>query len=224
MKPNGNTLDSRFALWLVLLVLGFAYVSVVLCGRTNPFVSRYDRTTDLAIVLLLAPGFYLAGPRRNFPRLDANARRVVWQFGLGYLVPFAVALHFDYLGKVLGVQFSLTASDLHGLDLAGKLAFLGGALLVTGLLGYHFVLARKEGILLPYGAAFVAIPLGVAIVTYLLRETHYLHVHHYLYGAYLVPFFRFDRALSRGAQATFLGICIEGASRWGLDPIWYRRT
>jgi hypothetical protein len=224
MKQDARIADSRFGAWLALIVLGFAYVSVVLCGRSNPFVSRYDRYSDLVTLVGLAPFFYFLGPRHNFPRLDGSPRRVLSQLGLCYVLPFVLALHLDGVGDLVGVHFSLKASDLRGLDLAGEIVLVGSALLVVGLLGYHFVLARREGILLPYSAAFVAVPSVVALVTSFLRDTHYLHVHHYLYGAFLFPFFRFEPAVSRVAQATFLGICVEGASRWGLDPVWYPRA
>jgi hypothetical protein len=40
-------------------------------------------------------------------------------------------------------------------------------------------------------------------------------------GAFLFPFFRFPRVPSIIAQAVFLGLAVEGISRWGMDAVWY---
>jgi hypothetical protein len=199
------------ALFCALIVAGFAYVSVVLCGRSDPLLSGNDTRLDLAFVLALAPPLYLLGPRENF------------RIGPAYVLPFFAALHFEYLGRALGVAFSLKSADLSSLSPRAALALAAAALGIGALLAWHFVLARRAKILGRYAAAFAAVPLAVAAITWRLRETHYLHVHHYCLGTYLFPFFRFDRTLSRAAHAVFLGIAVEGVSRWGMDPVWYCR-
>jgi hypothetical protein len=216
---NHTTPDSsrslRFPVWCLLLVLGFGYVAVILCHRTNPFFSRYDRTTDLLVLLALAPILYYLGPRQTL--------KTTPPWSPLYVLPFLIALHFKYLGDGLGVHFSLRPQDLESLDARARIALVAAIFLVLVLAAYHLHLARKAGILLPYSLAFLAGPLVVLIITLALNTTHYLHVHHYLWAGYLVPFCRFDRRLSVIAQAVFLGICVEGASRWGLDPVWYAR-
>lgn len=220
----GSGFDHRFPWWCLLLAGGFAYVAVVLCGRGDPFRSANGTHADLARILLLAPLFFYLGPRHNLPALRGQPwRAIATRTGLNYLLPLFLGLHFKYLGQFLGVGFSLRWADLSRLNASGAAALGGGVVLVGGLIAYHVALARRETVLRGYVAWLVAVPAALAARTWMLRETHTLHVHHYAWGGLLFPFCRFRTPLSLAAQALFLGIALEGACRHGMEPVWYPR-
>ena len=60
-------------------------------------------------------------------------------------------------------------------------------------------------------------------VTWCLKRTHYLHLHHYTWAMCCI--------LILGVQQPFIsflcgwanGVMVEGAARWGYDPIWKRK-
>ncbi|MBI5367221.1 MAG: hypothetical protein HZA54_09300 [Planctomycetes bacterium] len=225
-RPGGGAgaLDSRCAWWCLLLTGGFAYVALALCGRSDPFLSGNRTHRDFLLVLLLAPVFYYLAPRNNLPRRVGTAPRTyALRVGLGYVLPFFLGLHFKHLGEFLGLSFSLTESDLRALPPPAQRALAGAGVGLCALLAYHLALARREAILLRYVAGLVGTIAAFGLVTWALRGTHYAHVHHYMWGAFLVPVCRFKPWPSLVGQAAFLGVAIEGVSRWGMDPWWYPR-
>lgn len=225
-KQDNRRLDDwlAFGAWFLVLVGGYLYVAGVLCGRSNPFLSGNGTVLDLLIVLALSPVFYLLGPRHNWRPAQMTACSVLEWNGLCYVIPFFLALHWEYFGNALGATFSLKSADLGSLEPRSAAVLAIAFCAIAGLLIVHLLWARRAGILRSYLAALVGIPAVVGIITVSLGNTAYLHVHHYFLGAFLFPFFRFRRVPSLVAQAVFLGLVIEGISRWGMDPIWYAVT
>jgi len=210
-----------FASWCALLVGGFAYVGGVLCQRDNPLHSGNGDLTDLLVVLLLSPLFFFLGPRHNWQPLESSSLGALRWNGLCYALPFLLTLHWEFVGEALGVRFSLKAADLGALDGRSVVALVTACMTLALLVACHVVWARRVGILVPYLAALIGIPIVIGLVSLGLGDAYYLHVHHYCVGAFLFPFFRFPRVPSFIAQAVFLGLAVEGISRWGMDAVWY---
>lgn len=210
-----------FGSWFVLVACGYLYVAGVLCGRSNPFLSG-NGLRDFFLVVLLSPLFYYLGPRHNWHPAAVTARAILKGNVLCYLLPFFLALHWEFLGKALGAQFSLKGADLGALGPRSVIVVVVAFAAIAGLLAYHLVWAHHAEILRPYIAALIGIPTIVGIITVSLGDAAYLHVHHYNLGAFLFPFFRFRKVSSLVAQAFFLGLAVEGIARWGMDPLWYR--
>lgn len=217
-RLSGEVLS--FGTWLVLVVGSYLYVSGVLIGRGDPFLSG-NGGWDLLLVVVFYPLFFVLGPRHNWLPTVMSPRTVLEWNGLYYLVPFFLALHWDSVGRALGVSFSLRGDDLGSLDARGTIILIIALAVLAGLLTYHVVWARRSGILRPYLAALIGIPCVVAIIIVSLGDQFYVHVHHFILGAFLFPFFRFRTVPSLVAQAVFLGLAVEGISRWGIDPLWY---
>ncbi|MDG2124512.1 MAG: hypothetical protein P8J87_12480 [Verrucomicrobiales bacterium] len=137
------------------------------------------------------------------------------------MLPFFLALHWEYVGSFLDVNFSLKASHLGSLDPHSTIVLGAAVLGIVALLVLHLVWAWQEGIHYPYVAALVGIPLLIGTSSLLLGDGYHIHVHHYCLGAFLFPFFRFRKLTSMVSQGFFLGLAIEGISRWGMDPLWY---
>ena len=95
-----------YAAWLALVVGGYKYVAGVLCGRGNPFLSG-NGLWDFVVVFGLSSHFYYLGPSRNWRPAETSAWAILSWNGLCYVLPFFLALHWEYIGSALGVQFSL---------------------------------------------------------------------------------------------------------------------
>ncbi|TWT79473.1 hypothetical protein CA13_08740 [Planctomycetes bacterium CA13] len=210
-----------FGVWWILLIFGYFYVAGVLCQRDNPFRSGNPGFRDFVLVALVGPLLFFAGPRHNWKPARFSVRDIFRWNGLCYLLPFFLALHWEYLGDAIGAQFSLKPADLHSLDSRATTVLAVAVCIVITLLTFHLVWAHRAAILYPYITFLCGIPCLIWAITIVLGDSHYLHVHHYCLGAFLFPFFRFRNFLSLVAQATFLGLAVEGISRWGMDPMWY---
>ena len=210
-----------FGAWWVLLVSGYFYVAGILCQRDNPFQSGNPGAGDFVLVVLLSPFLFCLSPRHNWNPTRFSASSILKWNGVCYLLPFFLVLHWEFLGHAIGAQFSLTAADLGSLDSPSRVALVVAFTVIAGLMACHLAWARRTGILFSYTIALCGVPCIIGIITLVLGDTHYLHVHHYFLGAFLFPFFRFRNVPSFVAQALFLGLAVEGISRWGMDPMWY---
>ena len=208
------------ALWLLAVVTGYGYVALILCERGQPFESGNNSLADFVALSLICFALFFTGPIHNIKAKEFSS----WPLMLGLLVfviPFAAALHWDFVGHTLGVHFSLTPHQLASLDIRSTLVLaLAASGLAFGCI-LHLRWAYTEGILASYLSTFGAIVLVIAAISVAVSETHYLHFHHYCLGLLVFPFCRFSTPISVGCQAFFLGLAVEGVARWGMDPLWY---
>ena len=221
-KPAAKSASwPALCVWLGFLAAGYAYVAGFLCQRDHPFHSGNPGIRDFTLVLLLGPVLFMLGPRHNWNPHRFSALAILKWNGMCYLLPFFLTLHWEFLGHAIGAQFSLKAADLAALDRRSGGALAVGVTTITGLLVSHLAWARRAKILYPYATLLCGIPCLIGIITLLLGDGYYLHVHHYCLGTLLFPFFRFRNQFSLTAQAVFTGLAVEGISRWGMDPMWY---
>jgi len=90
------------------------------------------------------------------------------------------------------------------------------------ILGFCMYVYIKTGVEWYYLGVIVAMVLVFTLPTVILRKTHHLHLHHYtcgMLGLLLLGYQNWLFALMHGFAN---GAMIEGGSRWGYDPIWYR--
>jgi hypothetical protein len=220
-EPKPNTPLSRaFAspgFSLVSFWLGFMYVAVALCNRGNPLHSDNKVYTDLLIVLCWAVAFHFTSIRSTLRRDTTKQRRgalILW------LAAFVGGLHVAYFENAFRLHFSLTAHSLAHAPLHIWI-FLGMIIIMAlWLAALHIRSAFSEGILKGYLFAFALIPVLIIAVCRVSGPNTYLHIHHYFWAALLVPFARFPNTISTLCCGICCGICVEGASRWGLDPVW----
>lgn len=223
MKNNRLELSKRYLIWLAMILAGYIYVSVILCGRRNPFASDNNQIFDFLIVLVTGGALFWFGPYQNWLIQHRKTNSIInWAF-LATVLFFYLALHWEFVGQSIGVKFSLKSSDLSSLSEKALAVLIFAAVVVAGMIVIHLRWAAKEQILTRYLIAMVGIPILVSITTLILAQSHYVHIHHYCVGVFLFPFFRFRHPISQMAQGFFLGLAVEGVSRWGLDPVWYSR-
>ena len=201
-----------------LAAAGYAYVSYVMCGRP-PFSSAPDGSWELlkliALTLLVLPllNGWIARPWTwSAPDLRRG------------LIFFFLTLHFQWIPRYTNIDFALNASLLHS---AMALPVLGALLLVGAGLGYavsqHIHEAQHRGQLRVYLVLLIAVVTAPVLITFALRGSHSLHLHHYALGTMLMLLARYPTPLSGGLFGLAFGLLIEGAARWGLDPCWIPR-
>lgn len=71
-----------------------------------------------------------------------------------------------------------------------------------------------------YIIIFVGIIVGFLITAWLLSRHYRVHVHHYCLGLLILFFPVRESVFSTVMQGLFYGVCLEGFSRWGPDPIF----
>ena len=231
---------SRFLNLLLLVVVGYVYVSLVTLGRRGWLGSRYTSAAVSAEFLKLALAapvcYYLLQPALS-PLCGGGGGggSVGASAGCGghlplleFVLPFFIGLHFVYLDNsqflqefgckwpVAAAWRSMTPSEL---------AFGGAVVLGLGA----FAAAQLEELLAAPGDAQLRLVLvygGAAAaftaVSLRLRSTHHVHFHHYLSGALLLPLAGFATRLSCVVGALCLAVFTEGCAVWGMDPIWVR--
>ena len=205
---------------LVSFVLGFAYVAVALCGRSNPLQSENLIYSDLVIMLLWGVIFHYAAIGSALRRdEEANRRRAVWLWLAGY----AGGLHIAFFENMFSLHFALTAHSLSRAEPHILVFLVLLVILVVWLAVLHIRWASREGIIRGYLLALALFPALIVVVSKLAGPRTYLHIHHYFWAALLIPFVRFPTTISTLCCGICCGICVEGASRWGLDPVWVFR-
>jgi hypothetical protein len=213
-------IDERLALWLFLCMAGYAWVSMVQCGRPAPFIDRAGSYTQFLRLMALAPVLYWVGPRHVLRAWgEGGAAALRWN-GLLYVLPFFIGLQFFYLQRIDAINYSLNYHDLTRMGPVAIAVFSAVALLIVVLAWFHLRWARQAGILAPYIGAFVGSIAGIAQVTVLLNETRHLHIHHWFLFCFFVPFARFRNPVSTICQAVCAAIAVEGVAEWSMSTIW----
>jgi len=201
-------------------VFGFAYVAMALCHRATPFASRDNSWNDWLGVMLSGPTLYMLATRHTLlPFEQKPLHAAAWNI-LGFGLPFFIALHWEYAEKITGASFSLTADHLSHLSTASKVAIVVGLTIAVAITALCIRKAYRLKILAPYLGSFAALVVTLIIITLALGPRYHVHIHHYFLTLCLVPFVRFRHPICLVTQAMLLGAYVEGASRWGLSPIW----
>ena len=145
-----------------------------------------------------------------------------YNFGLwtvGYLCGLQFT-HFDH-GFMRGFSFSPNHMRNWGAILwTAFIAFNCVILAIFSYLIYLWVTIGRAWLLFSILAFELVLFFGV---TFALKKTHYLHLHHYTIAMLLIPFPSVQDGFLTFVGAYCNGVMIEGGSRWGYDPIWIRR-
>jgi hypothetical protein len=145
---------------------------------------------------------------------------VLWNIA-GFDLLFFAGLHWEYVGHATGASFSLTARHLTHLNTASKIAVTVGLVIAASVIAICLREALRAKILAPYLGSFAALIGTLVAITVALGPRYHVHIHHYFFSLALLPFVRFRQPVCFIAQAILAGVYVEGATRWGLSPIWY---
>ncbi|KAF2070714.1 hypothetical protein CYY_007968 [Polysphondylium violaceum] len=220
---------SKFVLWMLSIIIGFAYVAMITEQRLYPFHCRYARNRDFVQLLVASVLlFIIAASRTLMGPDDLNKHTPLSAFGYNYFffASFLLGLHYTYLDKIMflravGDKFG-TPSLWYTYKLKEICAIVPIILFILSLVVWHCYLIIDEHLwsyyLIAYGG-FLTLLIGVAL---LIRKTHYLHMHHYFIFGSLIPLSAFQTILSVFSQGVITGIMVEGVSRWSMGWLFYR--
>lgn len=136
---------------------------------------------------------------------------LVWTTG------FFLGLQFTHVDQGIMHEFVLDPSIMKNWPpILWVVFFAMIALIVSfeGILWYEYIIYQLEWIQLGW-IALVAIYFGLRSI----KATN-IHVHHYCIGMFLSSTMVYQSPFLTFIQAMLLGIMIEGASRWGYDPVF----
>lgn len=238
--------------WHVLLVMGFIFVAHITEKRPNPLRSRRGHYREVVkllasgpLLFLLGPVFALAVPESNprsvttdlteqvvgalfqlDPRADAEAFALLYNY-LFFVVPFYAGLHITYMDKNL---FLRAVGDKLVVPSRWKTYTKKELIALAVLLGFllfvascQVILLALDGLLLWYALAYGCVLAAIGVASYIIRKTHEIHVHHYLFGLILLPLPRAFNPISSCTMAAAAGVFVEGIARWSMASLWDRR-
>jgi len=207
-----------------LSIGGFAYSNYVTTRRPDPFLGRNGSLFDVGAVLFSAP--FIAVWGIIIPDLHSHLYDSIL-CGFVFNVVFILGLHYLYLVQPGGLlDGSLRAGDRFGVGHAVKL------LLILVNLWWHAVWCMSHGSFYSRFRLYLLVLLIISGMTWFLRKSHVLHLHHWFLGLLLTPCCAVVlpgalAALSETYSLALLGFSlsqfVEGSSRWGSQPIFERR-
>ncbi|TFK36851.1 LCCL domain-containing protein [Crucibulum laeve] len=204
-------LQSRpLALFWSLVCIGFWHVALFSQPQGPPPKLDVAFGTFLP-VLFIAYGFWRLAVRFTFPAFScAPLEASIW-----FLGPFWVSLLNNLTFDKLPLS-RLTASDLG--KRAGAITSLVVILCVVVVLVINQVrVIRKTGWLPHYLGWYILG--GLVILVLALLPGLNLRLHHYILGMVIIPGTAFPTRLSLAYQGLCLGLFLNGAAAFGLDPI-----
>ena len=135
---------------------------------------------------------------------------------------------------LLGLQFThLDHGEMKGFrmtydEISKQTPFLRGLFifLITftiSTLVFFTYLYMQAGIEWFYASILILTILVFTVPTYLLRDTHNLHIHHTNIGMWAAIMCGYQHPVITIFHGWSNGVMIEGGARWGYDPIWERK-
>ncbi|KAK5574838.1 hypothetical protein RB653_010092 [Dictyostelium firmibasis] len=239
-----NIAWSKYALWMICIVCGFAYVSMITEKRSVPFHCRYKRHRDFFQLLFVGTiWFAIGGPSRALlgkndviigldDHITKNtthgfsAEESFFYNYFGFFIPFLLGLHFTYLDRNL---FLRSAGDKFGTPSLWRtfkpleiIALCPIILFILTMAAIHIYLIIEDHLWEYFAIAYGLFFFIMIGVSWLIRSTYYLHIHHYFMFGCMIPLTGFQTILSLISLGAVSGIAVEGVSRWSMGFLWYR--
>ena len=149
---------------------------------------------------------------------DGPQSCVAFNFML-YILPFFIGLnwtHFQSLPFIDGISLSpqgmrkLRANKAALGALLPIMAFSAVALVV------HVALLWQTAYFGWYVGWTALVVAGMSVVTFMLRRSHHIHVHHFFLCSMLLPYTGFCNPISAVCQGLLAGVYVEGVARFGM--------
>lgn len=161
----------------------------------------------------------------NWPTPNSSVLIFVYNY-FCYVVPFLVGCNYFFLDRIPTLNrmfYKLTWPPFVSMYRGSDWLVLGGIiLLAASLVSVHLYLmiADELFLLVYYGPALVGLIGALVSMTYVLRRSHHLHLHHYFIFGVLLACTPFQNPITAMTQALLLGVYVEGIATWGMDPIF----
>ena len=209
-------------MWAALLNTAFMYVAVVIAKRRSSLLrGRHGGYRDIVIVNLLAPLLYVMGIGQYQSVLEVHSPHV-----LAFLLSFMVGLHMSLIarGPCASCARSLSTRELEHCRVTDIVSYTGKFLYMVALAVGHVMHLSSTGRLPLYLPSYALCAAALLWVSHAVRDTHYLHLHHWAAGILLTPLCHVGLPL---VSLLNLGFCaaqfVEGASKWSAAPLWHAR-
>ena len=136
---------------------------------------------------------------------------------------YLLGLQFTHLdhGEMKG--FRMTYEEISKQTRFLRVLFILMIAFTISVLVFLTYLYLSAGIEWFYASVLVLTILFFTIPTYLLRETHDLHVHHTNIGMWAAIMLGYQHPVITVLHGLTNGVMIEGGARWGYDPIWEKK-
>jgi len=185
---------SSFWIWITTTLMGFFYVSMVLCGRPKGGHGRDGSYRDIILVFFGAIGFYFIAPIFCIALPSDAETPSYWDAYIrnyfGFECVFFVALHFGTFNRCLVIRRAGTKFNRFKWSkctTSEYLVALIGLMLVAASLGYHiYLLSADLELLMGYGIAYLGFVIGLCLITCLFRKIAYLSSSSLLFGLFFI--------------------------------------
>ncbi len=218
MRFKGEVLRTVFL--SVVMTAGYCFVSHVICGRDNPFLSEKGSVVPLLELLLFAEGFALLCCRETLSTLT-KIKGLFHQEVFWYLVCFFPGLCIGYLFRIREITFTLSPESLPDLNLRMVLLLALGVVAAVTLLTLSTLEAWKKEEFKWYFPLLISLPALFVLISWLIREDFSPTVHRWQWSLFLIVFLRYPVRISRLPQAFALGVFVNALATSGLERIWY---
>ena len=212
-------------------LFGHIYVNVsnVNCSRASVFHSSYPNTSDLKITLMTAPFFFFAG---NIVAIRAptdvpagHSWEECFFYNMVYWLPgYMAGLQYTHLNQGFLKDFSISAEKMKNWGVKLWVFFTFVVCFNVGCCSYTVYLFVQIECGLFQAVLFLTVLGSIFGPIFVFWKTHTFHFHHYLAGMYAIPLLWFPHPLPTWLCGWASGVLVEGAARWGYDPLWIRNT
>jgi hypothetical protein len=242
-----STQASGLFVWVILIQLGYIYVSAATNERKDPLMDRFGHTMEYTKLYISAFVLYWLGPFKTIPisifsqiasplvffegfegenrvTLEGTFWEYIFFMMSCYILPLFIGLHWSYL-NVKGIRF--TAKGISKMSSTTKgILFAFNLFIIIPFVGYHIWLFVLHDIWLWYLIGFSGVFLFLVIVfSIMVRVYHYkIHIRHHHLAMILFALTRFQNALSAISQGILCGVIIEGICTTGLFFLFKKKA
>ena len=198
---------NTLCIWMGCGVGGYVWVRGYTYGNRhgNPFKCKhgtYKQFIKLQVVFLC---MYFVGPIwiLNSSCVGTHTHTYAYNWGgacfdaFGFVLPFFIGLHFNYLDRPPLNQLTMTWSEIKQWNTIVWLCFGGCVLIGVCIAAAQMYLLYEADKLQWCIIAIVCAILLIALISYLVRRHRYLHVHHFNLFLFLTLLFPLQKARAR---------------------------
>jgi len=221
----GTCLKSRHGRYFdIIVVLVFSSLVFFLTGNLVLY-GKYDESIKQCLKTITNDSFSSCKVVENN---KTNLRyEIIMKNFLFFCVPFTLILHYFHLRKIkILSKLVLTPKYIKAWTPLQWIIAISGVTLISFIVSkqfFHYTTEYSSNISFLYSCYFFGLIFTIALFTLIMKKTHFLHLHHYFLAMVFMPFFSVQDEVNLVFLALIFGLMIEGASKWGIDPVWNRK-
>ena len=147
----------------------------------------------------------------------------VFAYNYTFVLFYFLGLNFTHLDKLPIKHLSLKMTHIRKWGKSQLIFLTFVCLIVLANLIISFIMFAESGVLGLYVSIIVGFVAFCTVISFILRKTHYFHLHHYVWGGVLMILCGYQNLYITSIGALTAGIFVEGVARWGFHRWWYVR-